>query len=193
MLIERVQYVGGDDGVAVKSGWDDAGIAYNTPSVNITVRDSSFTTQACCVCIGSEMSGGARNVSVSNVTCVNVGNAFQVKTTPGRGGYVHGFSVTDSSILGASTALMVMMTYGDHPQPPLTWNASALPVLSGFYFACVGCRGVGAGFHPSPFSCAFSTHACARTPAHSHSPTPRHTLTHTCTCARWQTPHWCGH
>ena len=58
VLIERMQYVGGDDGVAIKSGWDQAGIDYNTPVVNITVRDSTFTTRACCVCVGSEMSGG---------------------------------------------------------------------------------------------------------------------------------------
>ena len=173
VLIERVQYVGGDDGVAVKSGWDDAGIRYGVPSVNVTVRDSSFTTRACCVCIGSEMSGGARNVSVHNVSCTNVGNAFQVKTTPGRGGYVHGFSATDSTITGASTALMVMLTYGDNPQPPLTWNASALPVLSDFYFACVRCP-LARALPPPPPSCGRppSPHP----PAHARTPPCARTL-----------------
>jgi polygalacturonase len=152
VLIERIVYVGGDDGVAIKSGWDQAGIDYGVPSENITVRDSSFTTRACCVCAGSEMSGGVRNVTVYNVSCVNVGNAFQVKTTPGRGGYVHGLSVTDSTITGASTAFMVMMTYGDHPQPPLTYNLSALPVLSDFSFACV-CAPRSAPSLPTPATC----------------------------------------
>ena len=80
VLIERILYVGGDDGVAIKSGWDDAGIRYGKPSVNITVRDSDFTTRACCVCVGSEMSGGAEHISVSNVRCTNVGDAFYVKS-----------------------------------------------------------------------------------------------------------------
>ena len=135
VLIERLVYVGGDDGVAIKSGWDQAGIDYNTPVVNITVRDSSFTTRACCVCVGSEMSGGAANIAVRNVSCTNVGDAFYVKSAPGRGGYVRNFSFTDSTLTGVGTAFSIMLSYGDHPQPPLTWNASQVPVLEDFYFA----------------------------------------------------------
>ena len=135
VLIERFHYIGGDDGVAIKSGWDDAGIKYGKPSENITVLDSSFTTRACCICVGSEMSGGARNIAVRNASCVNVGDAFYVKSAPGRGGFVQNFSFTDSVIRGAGTAFGIMLTYGDHPQPPLTWNSSQLPVLDDFYFA----------------------------------------------------------
>jgi polygalacturonase len=135
VLIERMQYVGGDDGVAIKSGWDNAGIVYNTPVVNVTVRDSTFSTRAACVTIGSEMSGGAENITVYNVTCVHTGNGFYVKSAPGRGGYVRNFTVTDSIIDGVDTAIQISLTYGDHPLPPLTWNASALPELSGFTFA----------------------------------------------------------
>jgi prephenate dehydratase len=40
------------------------------------------------------------------------------------------------ALLGrAGTAFGIMLTYGDHPQPPLTWNSSQLPVLDDFYFA----------------------------------------------------------
>jgi polygalacturonase len=143
-LIERVIYVGGDDGIAIKSGWDDAGIKYNRPVVNVTVRDSSFTTRAGCVCVGSEMSGGAANISVYNVSCVNVGNGFYIKSSPGRGGYVRNFSFTDSTITGAQSAFTVMLTYGDNPTPPLTYNLSQLPILDGFTFARI--RGAGVQF-----------------------------------------------
>ena len=142
VLIERVQYVGGDDGVAVKSGWDQAGIDYGKPSENITVLDSTFTTRACCVCVGSEMSGGARNIAVRNVSCVNTGTAFYVKSAPGRGGWVRNFSFTDSLLVGVDTAFEIMLTYGDHPQPPLTWNASLLPALEGFEFSRIRGSGI---------------------------------------------------
>ena len=69
-LIERVYYRGGDDGVAIKSGWDQAGIDYARPTVNVTIRDCTFATPANCVTIGSEMSGGVRDVHVHNVTCI---------------------------------------------------------------------------------------------------------------------------
>lgn len=110
-LIERVVYEGGDDGVAIKSGWDDKGIQYGKPVVNVTVRDSTFTTRAACVCVGSEMSGGAENVFVSNVSCINVGSAFEIKSSPGRGGYVKNFHIADSLIVGAQTAFNIMLTF----------------------------------------------------------------------------------
>ena len=83
-LIERVQYIGGDDGVAIKSGWDDAGIRYNVPVDGVIVRDSSFTSMSACVCVGSEMSGGASNISVHDVECVGTATGFYTKSSPGR-------------------------------------------------------------------------------------------------------------
>jgi len=142
-LIERIEYVGGDDGVAIKSGWDDAGIRYGVPVEGVVVRDSVFTTVAACVCIGSEMSGGARNVSVTNVTCSGAATGMYAKSSPGRGGYVRNFSFTDSVMAGVTTAFEISLSYGDNPQPPLTFNLSALPVMDGFTFARV--RGTGIG------------------------------------------------
>ena len=110
VLIERLVYAGGDDGVAIKSGWDDAGILYGVPVENVTVRDSDITTRACCVCVGSEMSGGARNILASNVRCTNTGNAFYVKSAPGRGGFVKNFSFVDSVFTGTHAGLGIMMT-----------------------------------------------------------------------------------
>lgn len=129
VLIERLVYAGGDDGVAIKSGWDDAGIRYGVPVENVTVRDSDITTRACCVCVGSEMSGGARNILASNVRCTNTGNAFYVKSAPGRGGFVKNFSFVDSVITGARTALGIMMTVRlrKHAPPP---RAPLCPALN---------------------------------------------------------------
>ncbi|ERM99467.1 hypothetical protein AMTR_s00131p00115550 [Amborella trichopoda] len=39
MLIENSYISVGDDGIAIKSGWDQYGIAYGRPSVNITIRN----------------------------------------------------------------------------------------------------------------------------------------------------------
>jgi hypothetical protein len=85
---------------------------------------------------------GAENIAVTNVTCVNVGNAFEVKSSPGRGGFVRNFSFTDSTIVGAQNAMQIMFTYGDHPLPPLTYNLSAVPILDGFNFARIRGSGI---------------------------------------------------
>ena len=39
--------------------------------------------------------------------------------------------------------MWISVAYGDHPQPPLTYNVSQLPVMDGFLFA--GVRGSGFG------------------------------------------------
>ena len=39
VLIEDSSYRGGDDCIAIKSGWDCFGVAYGKPSANITVRN----------------------------------------------------------------------------------------------------------------------------------------------------------
>lgn len=39
MLIENCYISVGDDGIAIKSGWDQYGIAYGRPSTNILIRN----------------------------------------------------------------------------------------------------------------------------------------------------------
>lgn len=39
MLIEDCYISVGDDGIAIKSGWDQYGIAYGQPSKNIRIRN----------------------------------------------------------------------------------------------------------------------------------------------------------
>ncbi|KAL0449832.1 UNVERIFIED_CONTAM: putative polygalacturonase [Sesamum latifolium] len=68
VCIEDCYIESGDDLVAVKSGWDQYGIRMALPSVNITIRRVSGTTPTCSgIGIGSEMSGGIRNVLVEDL------------------------------------------------------------------------------------------------------------------------------
>ena len=86
VLIEDYYYCAGDDAIAVKSGWNYAGIEYGRPSVNITARRcysgcrGGFT-------IGSEMSGGVQNVTFED--SVSTGESgIRISSELGRGGYV---------------------------------------------------------------------------------------------------------
>lgn len=67
VLIEDSYYAGGDDCVAIKSGWDCFGIDYGRPSVNITIRNLTCHGFSAGIAIGSEMSGGVENILVENV------------------------------------------------------------------------------------------------------------------------------
>ncbi|MDD4967916.1 MAG: glycoside hydrolase family 28 protein [Paludibacter sp.] len=88
VLIENINFDNGDDNVAIKSGRDDEGRATGIPSENILIRNCRFKGLHA-VAIGSEMSGGVKNVIIEN--CVSGGKCKRgifLKSNPDRGGYI---------------------------------------------------------------------------------------------------------
>ncbi|MDE7097317.1 MAG: glycoside hydrolase family 28 protein, partial [Muribaculaceae bacterium] len=88
VLIENICFDNGDDNIAIKSGRDNDGWTIAKPCENIVIRNCYFKGLHGVV-IGSEMSGGVRNVFVED--CDYAGyckRGIYVKTNPDRGGYV---------------------------------------------------------------------------------------------------------
>ena len=69
---------------------DEYGYDYGQPSENITIRDCAISTPCAAVAVGSEMSGGVSNVSVSRLRLWDSTAGVHIKSGPGRGGYVRG-------------------------------------------------------------------------------------------------------
>ncbi|MDE6393930.1 MAG: glycoside hydrolase family 28 protein [Duncaniella sp.] len=95
VLIEDIHFDNGDDNIAIKSGRDNDGWALARPCENIVIRNCHFKGLHAVV-IGSEMSGGVRNVIIEN--CDYAGyckRGLYVKTNPDRGGFVRGIFVKD--------------------------------------------------------------------------------------------------
>lgn len=93
ILIEDIHFDNGDDNIAIKSGRDNDGWTAATPCENIIIRNCHFKGLHAVV-IGSEMSGGVRNVIVEN--CDYAGyckRGLYIKTNPDRGGFVSGIFV----------------------------------------------------------------------------------------------------
>ena len=89
VLIEDSFFSTGDDGVAIKSGWDCYGVRVNRSSRNITIRNLTVISPTSAgVCIGSEMSGGVRDVTVHHSRFVNCGTGIRIKSGRDRGGCV---------------------------------------------------------------------------------------------------------
>lgn len=83
----------GDDCVTIKSGRDEAGRKMNRPCENITVTNCTMLDGHGGVVIGSEMSGGVRNVVISNCIFDGTERGIRIKTTRGRGGIVENIRV----------------------------------------------------------------------------------------------------
>jgi polygalacturonase len=78
----------GDDCITLKSGKDEEGRQKARPTENVTVANCVMYNGHGAVVIGSEMSGGVRNVVAGNIVCVGTDRAVRIKSTRGRGGIV---------------------------------------------------------------------------------------------------------
>ena len=78
----------GDDCITLKSGKDEEGRLKAKPTENVTITNCVMYKGHGAIVIGSEMSGGVRNVTASNIVCVGTDRAVRIKSTRGRGGVV---------------------------------------------------------------------------------------------------------
>ena len=105
VLIEDCSFDQGDDVVVLKSGKDRDGRRRATPTENVTIRRCRAGAGHGLLVIGSECSGGVRNVTMED--CVVDGSLdtlFKVKTSAKRGGFVRDIvmrRVTAKAILSA--------------------------------------------------------------------------------------------
>ena len=81
----------GDDCIAVKSGTEDT--VAPSPSENIIIANCHFLHGHGGVVLGSEMSGGIRNVLVTSCVFVETDRGIRLKTRRGRGGEVAGIQL----------------------------------------------------------------------------------------------------
>ncbi|MBE5816200.1 MAG: glycoside hydrolase family 28 protein [Clostridiales bacterium] len=106
-----------DDGVCVKSGRDNDGIAVNWPTENVEVRNCYFSHGGCGVVVGSETSGGIRNVYMHDCVCEQCNMAVHVKSAPGRGGEICDIDIenikADRTVYGVCINTHYWMKPGD--------------------------------------------------------------------------------
>lgn len=106
VLIEYCTFRTGDDAVAIKSGRDADGRRVNRPSENITIRNCRFFSKCNGLCIGSEMSGGVRNVRMTNIEIGDVKNALLFKSNLDRGGFIENVTLDSIRIGHVSGAVL---------------------------------------------------------------------------------------
>jgi len=88
VLIEDSFFSTGDDCVVIKSGLNEDGWRVNEPSENIVVRRLHGEAGHGGVVIGSEMSGGVRNVWVTDSEFIGTDRGLRIKSMRGRGGSI---------------------------------------------------------------------------------------------------------
>ncbi len=89
VLIENCDFDIGDDGVAIKSGRDQDGWRVGRPSEDIVIRNCRYSgSTGGGVAIGSEMSGGVRNVYIEDYELPKANHTLYFKANLDRGGLI---------------------------------------------------------------------------------------------------------
>ena len=158
VLVQGCVFDTGDDGICLKSGRDEAGRRRGIPTENVLVEDCTVYHAHGGFVIGSEMSGGVRNIFVSRSTFIGTDIGLRFKTTRGRGGVVeqiYASRIEMKEIVGE--AILFDMYYGGRdpiPQageketPPkieLLPVTEATPQFRDFFIRDITCSGAKRG------------------------------------------------
>jgi polygalacturonase len=152
--IANCTFDAGDDGICIKSGKDAAGRRIGVPTEDVLVEGCTVYHAHGGFVIGSEMSGGVKNVRVNNCTFIGTEVGLRFKTTRGRGGVVEDIDISNIQMMNILTdAINFNMYYasksvaeGDGNGAPATVPpvTEETPQFRGIHIRNVVCRGAGA-------------------------------------------------
>jgi len=155
-LIVNSKFDAGDDGICIKSGKDKDGRLRGRPCENVVVDGCTVFAGHGGFVVGSEMSGGVRNILVSNCQFLGTDVGLRFKSTRGRGGiveniFIDGISMTDIktdaitfNMYYGGKSVAEMLADGDKPdnvtKQPVTEET---PIFRNIDIKNVTCNGAG--------------------------------------------------
>jgi polygalacturonase len=150
VMIDNSTFDCGDDGICVKSGRDEEGRKRGMPTENMIVKNSNVYRAHGGFVIGSEMSGGARNIFVTDCTFMTTDIGLRFKTTRGRGGVVENIFIKNIAMKDIITSAILLDMYytGKSPTEEEMANDSGYPAVTeatpqfrNIYINNVACNG----------------------------------------------------
>ena len=113
VIVTNCNFDVGDDAICIKSGKNEQGRARGIPSENIVITNNIVYHGHGGVTVGSEMSGGVRNVHVSECTFMGTDVGLRFKSNRGRGGVVEDIYISDIRMTDIPTnAISFNLYYG---------------------------------------------------------------------------------
>ncbi|MFP5210912.1 MAG: glycoside hydrolase family 28 protein [Acidobacteriota bacterium] len=112
VLVEHADIDVNDDALCLKSGRDSDGLRVNRPTEDVVVRDSIVRSGAAAITIGSETSGGFRNIDVYNITALQgVPSGILFKSARTRGGSATNIRIHDLTLEGVAVPIHINMNW----------------------------------------------------------------------------------
>jgi len=154
VAVYRCRFDVGDDAICIKSGKDEVGRRRGRPTEEAVIVDNIVYHGHGGVTVGSEMSGGVRNILVERCTFLGTDIGLRFKTTRGRGGVVEKIWIRDIQMTDIPTdAIGFNMYYGgeaptdvaegtDAPRPAKPVDEGT-PQFRDIVLTRILCRGAG--------------------------------------------------
>jgi polygalacturonase len=119
VLIQNCSFDVGDDAICFKSGKDKDGRERAMPTENVIVDNCIVYHGHGGFVVGSEMSGGVKNVHVSNCTFIGTDVGLRFKSTRGRGGVVENIYISNIDMINIPAEALLFDLYysGNSPVP----------------------------------------------------------------------------
>ena len=112
LIIDNV-FDAGDDAICIKSGKDEDGRRRGEPCQNVIVKNNVVLHGHGGFVVGSEMSGGVKNIYVSDCTFLGTDVGLRFKSTRGRGGVVENIHIHNINMIDIPhEALLFDLFYG---------------------------------------------------------------------------------
>ena len=151
VLIEDCILDVGDDAICIKSGKDEEGRKRGIPTEKVIIRRNKVYLGHGGFVVGSEMSGGARDIFVEDCTFMGTDKGIRFKTTRGRGGIVENIHIRDINMSNiVDEAIFFDMYYWTKPPeanevqetPPVTVET---PRIRNVFIENIHCNGAKVG------------------------------------------------
>lgn len=112
VLVEHADIDVNDDALCLKAGRDADGLRVNRPTEHIVLRDSIVRSGAAAVTIGSETSGGFRDIEAYNITALKgVPSGVLFKSAHTRGGFAEDIRIHDLTLTGVAIPIHITMNW----------------------------------------------------------------------------------
>jgi polygalacturonase len=112
VLVEHTDISVNDDALCLKAGRDSDGLRVARPDEDIVVRDSTVRDGAAAITIGSETSGGFRNIEVYNIHAFgHVPSGVLFKSAHTRGGWADNVRIHDLQLDGVAVPVQITMNW----------------------------------------------------------------------------------
>jgi lysophospholipase L1-like esterase len=112
VLVEHADIDVNDDALCLKAGRDSDGLRVNRPTEDVIIRDSIVRRGAAAITIGSETSGGFRNIEAYNITALSgVPSGVLFKSAHVRGGTARDIRIHDLTLEGVAIPIHITMNW----------------------------------------------------------------------------------